>query len=116
MNYSEIIIKTIEHFDSQIPKNLSFNEIIELTIDAFNLSINKDSLGEKMYKKELNNCKYPELSELIIVYKLEFFSDYNNRIVDYELVNNKLTIKSQTQLEYFKSILGQLVKSKPNKK
>ena len=112
--YSEMLIEIINKFDSQLPENLSFEDVIEISIESWNLANNKIFLESKnLYEQELKSHKYPDVVSKIIDYKQERFDNFNNIIIDYSLENNRLQIKSQTQEEHFNSMFKKMILNNP---
>lgn len=114
--YSEMLVQLVEQFDELLPETLTFEDTLEVGIEAWNLANNKTSLGEDLYKKELKAHKYNDVIEKMIEYKLEHFAEYNNILVDFSTENNILQVKSQTFEEHFKSLLSRMINVKPAKK
>lgn len=103
--YSNMLMQLVDYFDDQLPKELTFEDTFEIGIEAWNLANHKNSLGEKLYKKELKTLNYSEVINKMVAYKLEHFSDFHNIIIDFSTENDILQVKSQTPEEYFKSML-----------
>ena len=114
--YSEMLMQLVEQFDDQLPKNLTFEDTLEIGIDAWNLSNNKTIFGEDWFKEELSAYKYSDVVEKMVKYKLEHFADYNNIIVDFSTENDVLQIKSQTSEEHFNSLLSKMINVNPTEK
>ena len=112
--YSEMLIEIINKFDSQLPENLSFEDVIEISIESWNLANNKIFLESKnLYEQELKSHKYSDVVSKIIDYKQERFDNFNNVIIDYSLENDRLQIKSQTQEENFNSMFKKMILNTP---
>lgn len=117
LNYSEMIISIVQKFDNQLPKELAFEEVLDITVEAWNIANNKEFLVEReLYEKELSGHKYKNVIEKIIDHKIMMYPDYNNIIVDYSTDGNKLQVKTQTQENHFESIIKRMVNINPNKK
>ncbi|MBA3985991.1 MAG: hypothetical protein H0X63_05330 [Flavobacteriales bacterium] len=114
--YSEMLMQLVEQFDEQLPETLSFEDTLEVGIEAWNLANNKSNLGEDLYKKELKAHKYNDVIEKMVVNKLEHFAEYNNIIVDFSTENDILQVKSQTLEDHFNSLLSRMINVKPTKK
>ncbi|MBL4888487.1 MAG: hypothetical protein JKX97_00530 [Candidatus Lindowbacteria bacterium] len=115
--YSEMLMRLVKEFDEQLPDKLTFEETLEVGVDAWNLANNKDFLvSKKLYNQELANFKNHSIIEKMVDFKIEKFSKFNNVIVDYSTKNNILQVKTQTQENHFNSIIKQMVNIKPKKK
>lgn len=107
--YSEMIIEIYNEFESFLPEKLSFQEVIELCIESWNIAIDKDGLEDRTYAKTINKYEYSSVVEKIIDYKSKHFPDSQNVIVDFSMENDRLQIKHQSQIEYFNSKLSQIL-------
>jgi hypothetical protein len=114
--YSEMLVQLVEQFDELLPDTLTFEDTLEVGIEAWNLANNKSSLGEDLYKKELKAHKYNDVIEKMVDYKLAYFAEYNNIIVDFSTENDILQIKSQTFEQHFKSLVSSMININPTKK
>lgn len=115
--YSEMIINIVNEFDSQLPEILSWEDVVEIAIEAWNLANNKEFLESKnLYLEELKNHKYNDIIDKMVSYKLENFYNNNNVIIEYNMNDNRLQIKSQTQEEYFNSFLNNIINQNPIEK
>lgn len=114
--YSDMLMQLVEQFDEQLPEALTFEETLEVGIEAWNLANNKINLGEDLYKKELKALKHSDVIEKMVKYKLEHFAEHNNIIVDFSTENYILQVKSQTFEEHFNSLLSRMINVKPSKK
>lgn len=114
--YSEMLVQLVEQFDELLPENLTFEDTLEVGIEAWNLANNKESLGSDLYKKELKAHNYSDVIEKMIDYKLEHFAEHNNILVDFSTENNILQVKSQTSEAHFDSLLSRMINVKPTKK
>lgn len=114
--YSEMLLQLVEQFDELLPETLTFEDTLEVGIEAWNLANNKSSLGGNLFKKELKAHKYNDVVEKMVEYKLEHFAEYNNIIVDFSYENDILQIKSQTFEQHFNSLLSRMINVKPTKK
>lgn len=112
--YSEMLIEMVEHFDDQLPENLTFEETLEIGIEAWNLANNEEFLKSKdLFDKELKSHKNYEIIEKMVVFKNEKFLEFNNKIVDYSTINNLIQVKTISQENYFNTILNQVLMFKP---
>jgi len=110
--YSEMLMELVEKFDEQLPEKLTFEETLEVGIDAWNLANNKDFLENKnLFKQELESYKNHSIIEKMVEYKIKHFPKHNNVIIDYETTNNILKVK--TQENYFNNIMSQMINVKP---
>lgn len=51
--YSEMLMQLVEEFDEQLPKKLTFEDTLEVGIDAWNLANKKEFLVSKnLYEKK----------------------------------------------------------------
>lgn len=108
--YSEMLIDIINKFNSQFPEDLSFEDVIEVSIEAWNLANRKGFLDNKnLYEQELKTYEYKNVIAKIVEYKQKKFNEYNNIIIDYKLEDNRLQIKSQTQEEHFNSFMRNII-------
>ena len=114
--YSEMLVQLVEQFDELLPENLTFEETLEVGIEAWNLANNKERLNDEMFKKELKAHNYSDVIEKMVEYKLEHFADHNNIIVDFSTENDILQIKSQTFEQHFNSLLSRMININPTKK
>lgn len=114
--YSEMLVQLVEYFDEQLPESLTIEETFEVGIEAWNLANKKENFEPNFFKKELKAYKYSDTIEKMVAYKLEYFAEYKNIIVDYSTENNILQVKSQTLEQYFASFLSAMIKAKPSKK
>jgi len=111
--YSEMLMELVQEFDEQLPSELTFEETLEVGIDAWNLANNKEFLvSENLYKKELKRYKNHAIIEKMVLFKIEKFPNCNNVIIDYSTANNVLQVKTQTQENRFNSIIKQVVNFK----
>ena len=113
VKYSKMLMQLVEQFDELLPETLTFEETLEVGIEAWNLANNKESLGSDLYKKELKAHNYSDVIEKMVEYKLEHFADHNNIIVDYSTENDILQIKSQTFEQHFNSLLSRMINVNP---
>ena len=114
--YSEMLVQLVEQFAEQLPENLTFEETLEVGIEAWNLANIKEELGAISYKKELKAHQYSEVIDKMVDYKLEHFERHNNIIVDFSTENNVIKVKSQTREEHFNNLMRLMVNTKPTKK
>jgi len=114
--YSEMLMQLVHKFDEQLPNNLTFEETLEVGIDAWNLANNKEFLvSRNLYKQELANFKNHLIIEKMVDFKIEKFPNSNNIIIDYSTIDNILQVKTQTQENHFNSIIKQIVNNKTKK-
>jgi len=114
--YSEMLMQLVHKFDEQLPNNLTFEETLEVGIDAWNLANNKEFLvSRNLYKQELANFKNHLIIEKMVDFKIEKFPKSNNIIIDYSTIDNILQVKTQTQENHFNSIIKQIVNNKTKK-
>ena len=114
--YSEMLMQLVQEFDEQLPNKLTFEETLDVGIDAWNLANNKEYLVTKnLYKQELANYNNHTIIDKMVNFKIERFPKYNNVIVDYSTKGNILQVKTQTQENHFNSIIKQMVNVKSKK-
>ncbi len=111
--YSQILISIIKEFKDQIPDNLSFDETINIVIDAWNLANNFDVLPDNnLLLKELESYKFKDFTKKIVTHKINYYKNLTNIIIGYEIrENNIFQIKTQTREEHFNDIARILVNS-----
>lgn len=113
---SEMLVQLMEQFDELLPETLTFEDTLEVGIEAWNLANNKESFGADLYKKELKAHNYSDVIEKMVEYKLEHFAEHNNIIVDFSTENNILKIKSQTFEQHFNNLLSSMININSTKK
>ena len=115
--YSEMLYEMVQKFDQNLPQELTFEETLEVGIEAWNLANRKEFLVENdLYEKELKAHNHSETIKKMVSFKLDKFSNYNNIIVDYSTDNNLLQVKTQTLENHFNSFLKNIVFTNPKKK
>lgn len=115
--YSEMLMQLVQEFDEQLPNKLTFEETLDVGIDAWNLANNKEFLVTKnLYKQELANYNNHAIIDKMVNFKIERFPKYNNVIVDYSTKDNILQVKTQTQENHFNSIIKQMISLKRTEK
>ena len=115
--YSEMLMKLVEKFDEDLPAELTFEETLEVVIEAWNIANNKEFLQSRnLYEQEIKSCKYSEIVEKMVDFKIVNFSEHNNIIIDCSTENDILKVKTQTQENNFESIIRQMINIKPSKK
>jgi hypothetical protein len=114
--YSEMLMQLVENFDEQLPEELTFEDTLEIGIEAWNLANNKSEWSDTIYQKGIKGHKYADVLDKMVSYKLEHFAEYNNIIVDFSTENDILQVKSQTPQEHFNNVLSRMVNVKPKKK
>ncbi|MDW5288504.1 hypothetical protein [Formosa sp. PL04] len=108
--YSEMLYKVVEEFDKELPAELSFENTLEIGIEAWNLANKKEFLeSNNLYQKELENYEYSEVIDKMVSFKLEHFSKSDNIIVDYSTENDTLKVKTQTAENHFNSFFNNIV-------
>ena len=111
--YSEMLMQLVEEFDEQLPNKLTFEETLEIGIDAWNLANNKGFLVSKsLYKQELESYENHSIINKMVDFKLKKFPNSNNVIVDFSTTDNILQVKTQTQENRFNSLIKQMVNIK----
>lgn len=108
--YSEMLMELVQKFEEQLPEELTFEDTLEVGIDAWNLANNKEFLlNSNLFKKELRNHDYRDVIGKMVDFKIEKFHKYNNVIVDFSTANNILKVKTQTQENHFNSLMSQMI-------
>lgn len=108
--YSEMLYELVRKFDDKLPEKLTFEDTLEIGIDAWNLANKKGFLQKsELYEKELENHSYPEIIDEMVSFKLENFSNFNNIIIDYSTENDILQVKTQTPENHLNSFLKNTV-------
>lgn len=111
--YSEMLMELVREFDDQLPSELTFEDTLEVGIDAWNLANNREFLVDRnLYEQELKSHKNHVIVGKMVNFKIERFPEYTNIIVDFSTVNNVLQVKTQTQENHFNSIIGQMITMK----
>lgn len=114
--YSEMLMQLVEEFDELLPNELTFEETLEIGIDAWNLANNKEFLVSKnLYQEELTSFKNHSIINKMVEFKIEKFPKSNNVIIDYSTTDNVLKVKTQFQENRFNSIIKQMVNVKSKK-
>jgi len=113
--YSELIDEYMAAFQNDFPKDLYFEDIIELTVSTWNFANFKNNLTKDEFHGIFDLAEKDENYDLImkmIDYKNAHFSNYTNYISDYNLreINgqNVLDIVSQPKDQYLKSIAAEI--------
>ena len=65
VKYSKMLMQLVEQFDELLPETLTFEETLEVGIEAWNLANNKESLGSDLYKKELKAVMEKSYKEIM---------------------------------------------------
>ena len=114
--YSEMLYEMVQKFDEDLPQELTFEETLEIGIEAWNLANRKEFLLENnLYEKELKAHKNFETIDKMVNFKLKKFSEFKNIIVDFSTENDLLQIKTQTPKNHFDSFLKSVVFNSPKK-
>ncbi len=103
--YSVMLYELVQRFDDKLPEELTFEDTLEVGIEAWNLANNKGFLDPKVYEKELKKHKYAGIIEEMVAYKLDKYAEYDNIIVDYSTVGDMLRVKTQTFENYFLNLI-----------
>ncbi len=108
--YSEMLMQLVQEFDAQLPNELTFEETLEVGIDAWNLANNKVFLMSKeLYQQELQSRNNSSVIVKMVDFIKENFPKFNNVIVDYSITNDILQVKTQTQKNHFSSLIKQMI-------
>ena len=114
LKYSEMLMQLVQEFDEQLPKTLTFEEKLEIGVDAWNLANKKVFLmSKKIYQKELKKRKNSSVIHKMVNFIKQKFPKFNNVIVDYNTANDILQVKTITQKDHFSSsIINQMMSVK----
>ncbi len=105
-----MLYEIVEKFDDELPDELSFEDTLEVGIEAWNLANKKHLLDENnMYMKELETYKLSAIIDKMAAYKLEKFSEYTNVTVDYSLDDERLQLKMQKFEDYQMSLFTNII-------
>lgn len=107
--YSEMLMQIYETFETELPDELCFEEVLIMCIDAWNLAIFKNDLGKENYQKEISEFQYGNVIDKMVSYKIQHFPEQDNIITDYSLANDTLQVKSQTRDEHWKGMMSFLM-------
>jgi hypothetical protein len=115
--YSEMLMKLVEEFDEKLPAELTFEETLEVGIEAWNIANNKEFLQSRnLYEQEIKICKYSKIVKKMVDFKLANFSEYDNIIIDCSTENGILKVITQTQENNLQNIIFKMINIKPIKK
>lgn len=115
--YSEMLYEMVQKFDQNLPEELTFEETLEVGIEAWNLANRKEFLVENnLYEKELKAHNHSEIIDKMVSFKLEKFFKFNNIIIDFSTENNLLQVKTQTPKDHFDSFFKSIVFNNPKKR
>jgi len=96
--YSEMLLKLVKQFDEQFPKNMSFEDTLEVGISAWNLANKKEFLdSNNLYEQEIEGLKNYSIIKKMVEYKIKHYDEYHNEIIDYETTDNILKLKTQNK-------------------
>lgn len=108
--YSEMLLKLVDEFEKELPENLTFEDTLEIGIDAWNLANRKPFLEDKeLYKQELKSVQFRLTFEKMVNYKIKKFPKANEMIVDYTIIDNKPQVEIQTYEAFFNNLITQLI-------
>ncbi len=108
--YSEMLLKLVDEFEKELPENLTFEDTLEIGIDAWNLANRKPFLEDKeLYKQELKSVQFRLTFEKMVNYKIKKFPEANQMIVDYTIIDNKPQVEIQTYEVFFNNLITQLI-------
>jgi len=109
-SYSEMLLQLVDKFEEELPLDLTFEDTIEIGIDAWNLANRKEFLVDKeLYKQELKSGKHGIVIDQMVNYKNEKFEDASEMIVDYSTADNVLKVETKTQEEFFSKLVNQMI-------
>ncbi|MBT8244745.1 MAG: hypothetical protein HKP48_07685 [Winogradskyella sp.] len=110
VKYSEMLYELVQKFDRYLPQELTFEETLEVGIEAWNFANRKEFLTEtNLYEKELKTYNHSETIDKMVSFKLKKFFDYKNIIIDFSTENNSLQVKTQTAENHFDSVFRSII-------
>ena len=108
--YSEMLLQLVDEFERELPESLTFEDTLEIGIDAWNLANRKPFLEDKdLYEQELKSVQFRLTFEKMVNYKIEKFPDADKMIVDYLIIDNKPQVEVQTYEAFFNNLITQLI-------
>jgi len=110
LTYAEMLLQMVDTFEEHLPEELTFEDTIEIGIDAWNLANRKAFLSEKnLYAQQLNATKFKVVIEKMVGYKIERFLYADDMITDYAIEDNILKVETKDQKEFFSSLINQMI-------
>lgn len=110
LSYSEMLLELVAKFEEELPLDLTFEDTIEIGIDAWNLANRKDFLLDKeLYKQELKSGKHSVVIDRMVNYKIEKFDEARNMIADYIITDNVLKVETRSQEAFFDNLVNQMI-------
>ncbi len=108
--YSEMLLQLVDKFERELPESLTFEDTLEIGVDAWNLANRKSFLEDKdLYEQELKSVQFRATFEKIVNYKIEKFPDANKMITDYTIIDNKPQVEIQTYEAFFNNLITHLI-------
>mgnify|MGYP001071807636 CR=1 FL=1 len=110
LTYSEMLLQLVDKFEEELPVELTFEDTIEIGIDAWNLANRKGFLIDKdLFKQQLKQAKFKVVIEKMVNYKVEKFSDAEEMIIDYSIKENLLKVETQNQKDFFSGLVNEMI-------
>ena len=113
--YAKMVSGFTDNFDSQMPGKWTLEETLEMGVYAWNIANLKNTLATNEYRSIIKDHKQSKLLHKMVEYKDQHFADFPNIIIEYEISDNKLTIKSQNRKDSFESLLQKMITKNPLK-
>ena len=105
-----MLLKLVDEFEKELPESLTFEDTLEIGIDAWNLANRKPFLEDKeLYEQELKSVQFRLTFEKMVNYKIATFPEANKMIVDYKIIDNKPQVEIQTYEMFFNNLIKQLI-------
>ncbi|MGC4129798.1 MAG: hypothetical protein QM564_09675 [Bergeyella sp.] len=99
--YSDMLLELYNEFEMQFPESLSFEDVIQHCVDAWNTANYIERKSKKGYANHVKGKEYPEVMEKIVAYKLDHFKDCKNIILDFSLENDILNVHSVPPKDFY---------------
>jgi hypothetical protein len=110
--YSDMLVAMVNEFENLLPEELTFEDTIEVGIEAWNLANNTTDLGDPLFLSQVKKHKYKSVIEKMVDYKLKYFLDFTNVIVDYSTEDDMLQVKHISQENHLNGFINAMFKSK----
>ncbi|MCL6259387.1 hypothetical protein M3O96_09825 [Aquiflexum sp. TKW24L] len=108
--YSDMLVAMVDEFENFLPEELTFEDTIEIGIEAWNLANNTTDLDDALFLSQVKKHRYRSVIEKMVGYKLKHFSDFTNVIVDYSTDGDLIQVKHITQKNHLDSFIGAMLK------
>lgn len=104
--YADMIKEMLAKYQSLLPESLSLEDIILIGIDAWNLASRKATENDEgLFATALSKRDHNDIVEKMIDYKLAHFSKHDHVILDFEIDNDVLLVKSQSQQDHLREMI-----------